>query len=439
MSAACAPVVPHRCLPNHPVPDGFDEVVHAAPFGRMHTLNSSLRSISPEATLALARPLAERLGISRVTDTTRLDRIGIPVFASVRPAAVAGSLCVNAGKGIRVIEAQVGAYMEAIEFAIAEQPGPHHDVRAVDPRQLLGGCQSVDAIADLCPSRRKGVDFTAPLECVDAEDIVHHTNVLVPAELVFVPYVPRTGAALFGSSTNGLASGNTIAEATLHGLLEVIERDVKSFNHVRHNAKRVAADSLPNGARELLSMIESAGLFLCVRAMPNGFKIPMFEAHLYDPAAVGPIAVMGGYGCHVVPEIALTRAITEAVQSRLTTIHGGRDDLIRFAVRTSIGGPGDLERRAAVGFRTLMESPDVIDFDEVEVGVREPANIDDAIERTIERLLECGVERVCRVVLTEPHEALHVVRVIVPKLEFFNRDLPRMGPRLLGYMHDRVA
>ena len=57
---------------------------------------------------------------TRVTDITRLDWAGVPVYASIRPEAYPGSLCVNAGKGVTPLEAQVGAYMEAIEYAFAE-------------------------------------------------------------------------------------------------------------------------------------------------------------------------------------------------------------------------------------------------------------------------------------------------------------------------------
>ncbi|HSE22879.1 MAG TPA: hypothetical protein VLB68_14525, partial [Pyrinomonadaceae bacterium] len=71
-------------------------------------------------TLSRARAVSRQLGISRVTDITRLDCIGVPVFASIRPEAHPGSLCVNAGKGITVAEARVGAYMEAVEYAFAE-------------------------------------------------------------------------------------------------------------------------------------------------------------------------------------------------------------------------------------------------------------------------------------------------------------------------------
>src|SRR5207302_8644836 len=101
---------------------------------RLHT---SLRAATPEQTLAKARRIASELGIARVCDVTRLDRIGVPVFASIRPESPI--MCVNAGKSLTGAEAAVSAYMEAIEFALAE-PGaaPLPIVRAC-ARDVLGG------------------------------------------------------------------------------------------------------------------------------------------------------------------------------------------------------------------------------------------------------------------------------------------------------------
>ena len=66
----------------------------------LHRLSSSLRICPLEETLRKAAPFAAALGVSRVTEITWLDRVGVPVCASVRPAAQPGSLCVNAGKGL---------------------------------------------------------------------------------------------------------------------------------------------------------------------------------------------------------------------------------------------------------------------------------------------------------------------------------------------------
>src|SRR5215472_9669481 len=84
--------------------------------------SSSLRARPIAETLRLAERVGRELGVVRVTDTTRLDRVGVPVFAAIRPAATPLSLCVSAGKGLLVDEARIGATMEAIELAFAE-PG----------------------------------------------------------------------------------------------------------------------------------------------------------------------------------------------------------------------------------------------------------------------------------------------------------------------------
>ena len=43
------------------------------------------RTEDPEETLARIEPLTRKAGISRIADITGLDRVGIPVFSSIRP------------------------------------------------------------------------------------------------------------------------------------------------------------------------------------------------------------------------------------------------------------------------------------------------------------------------------------------------------------------
>lgn len=382
--------------------------------------------------------MATRVGVSRVTDTTRLDTIGIPVFASIRPTAVDGSLCVNAGKGVRLIEAEVGAYMEAIECAVAEPIRQHRAIFAAEPNEVLGGGQSRAILADFCPIHGIEMPLAGPIDCVSAEDLVTRSEVLVPAELVFLPYTPRHGGAIFGTSSNGLASGNTVAEATLHGLLEVIERDITSFHYVLDTSKCLLGDTVPDVSREQIEKIRTAGLDICIREMPNVFRIPTFSAEILDAGSVGPVGISGGFGCHTLPEVALIRAITEAVQSRLTAIHGGRDDLERPEARISHLEAGDEEEVAFSRFQSLQASSDRAHFD-ANAGMRAPTSIEDALGDVIDRLLECGIRHVCRIILTAPDEEVCVVRVIVPKLEYFEPHFPRIGPRLLNYMHGQVT
>jgi ribosomal protein S12 methylthiotransferase accessory factor len=145
-------------------------------------LGSSLRTVAPELTLEHARAVAPQLGITRVTEITRLDSLGLPVFTSIRPDAARGSLCVSSGKGWRSIDAEVGAYMEAIELALAEPRRCIATVSLLTPRGVLDGSTRVDAILDFCPREGAEIDVDAPLACVAAEELYGGASVWIPAE-----------------------------------------------------------------------------------------------------------------------------------------------------------------------------------------------------------------------------------------------------------------
>ena len=117
-------------------------------------------------------------------------------------------------------------------------------------------------------------------------------------------------SAPFLSSTNGLASGNTLLEATVHGVAELIERDIQSFRIFRDLSRLVDPGTFPPVASALREKIEDAGLKLYVRFAPNVFGLPYFSAVVHDPEAHSPLYVNGGYGLHPHRIIALVRAIT---------------------------------------------------------------------------------------------------------------------------------
>jgi ribosomal protein S12 methylthiotransferase accessory factor len=389
----------------------------------MITLNSSLRSAPPEFTLVQAKDFAARLGITRVTDITRLDRVGVPVFVGIRPSAIDGSYCVSAGKGLAPIEAQVGAFMEAIEFAVAQSDIANVQQVLATPRDLLDGSLRPEAVFDFCPFL--GMEFSPdePMSCLEAEDLLQGVPTLVPAELVLIPFSDQPNAGKFGAQCNGLASGNTIEDASLHALFELLEGDARSFNVVRDRASRICEDSLPSSVQEIIASVKSAELDIVVRALPSAFGVPVFEAVLWDPYAWTGFYLHGGWGCHLSREIALMRAVTEALQSRLSWLHGGRD---RLEGQRARGLPLDEARNRFTACRGSTSTA----FDGVKDLMGQMTTIDQATATTLDLLQRGGIERVCRVTLTDAHDPLHVVRMIVPRLEMFDMQSPRVGPRL---------
>ena len=382
---------------------------------------SSLRCRPIEETLVHARRIGHAVGVVRVTDTTRLDRIGYPVFASVRPSAHPASLHVSAGKGQTPAEAEVGAWMEAIELAYAEPERAAVTLRRVPAREVLDG--DIDRL-----SRLRGVVITPEISiaCVDADDVVSGASCLVPAELALYP-APRAviGDSLFGSDGNGLASGNSLEEATAHGLAEAIERDVLAFHFTRDRSRRVPNPSLPPSLRALAERLDSLGFDLIIRTETNEFGLPWFKALLAERHVRNAVHV--GFGASPLAEIAVTRAVCEAIQSRLTVIHGARDDLKPFL-------PHDANTRldkGAVELAAMTRDPNVLSFSDIpDNPVRD---VGEALALLVARLRDAGFARVLRVRLTPSELPLQVVKIIVPGLEIVNPPIDRAGARLTAY------
>lgn len=406
---------------------------------RTFQFSSSFRSQPLNVTLARARSVARQVGISRVTDITRLDCIGVPVFASIRPEALPGSLCVNAGKGISAAEARVGAYMEAIEYAFAEYNRASLEVSMVRAREVYEGRSRPEAILDFCPVMGAEVDLDGPIACVEASDIRSDEKFLIPAELTFLPFPSELGGnCYFGSNSNGLCSGNTLLEATVHGLAEVIERDICSFQAIKDQSVLVPNNSLPTMIREIDSSLAAAGMNLFVRYLENVFAVPYFMAVVAEPRTHDPIYISVGYGCHLSARIALTRAVCEALQSRLSFIHGGRDDLVnryeRFEGWTHQARSAYAEKLLSQISRNGASIP----FDRIEAGSDVATDLESAQEAMLAALARNGFRHALRVVYTPKNFPLQVVRIQVPGLECFNETTARIGLRLRDYVREQL-
>jgi ribosomal protein S12 methylthiotransferase accessory factor len=280
------------------------------------------RAHDPTATRKMADRAARMVGITRVADITRLDTIGIPTFQAIRPTA--RTLAVSQGKGITPELARLSAMMEAVELWHAEQPMT--PVTTAPSRDVIGHL-GYD-VRDLPLSPPTVLHDGLPLDWVAGRSLTDGSERLVPKDTVGFSLVRKTGwnPPVFFESTNGLASGNTAAEAVLHALYEVIERDAVT-TAMAAGDKGVLVDPGTLGSPvvdELCETMARARVTLEVRSVPSPTGLPCFLARIscddYPPAFMG-------FGCHLGSEIALTRAVTEAAQARLGYISGARDDL----------------------------------------------------------------------------------------------------------------
>jgi YcaO-like protein with predicted kinase domain len=271
-------------------------------------------------------PLARRAEITRLAELTGLDTLGIPVYSAVRP--MGRSLSTQQGKGLTPLAAKVSALMESLETWSAEHvalPVTRGSYRA------LARTRAVIDVRRLARPRGR-LDLDARWRWVEGRDLTRDMPVLVPLEAVTLDTV-FARPPVFDVSSNGLASGNVLVEAILHGLCEVLERDAEAAWRRASGDRRLVLDSIHDRAcLELIARITTAGARVVLWDL-GARELPVVGcAILEDPREPSwrQLGFYQGFGAHLVPEIAIARALTEAAQTRLTYIAGARDDFFAF-------------------------------------------------------------------------------------------------------------
>ena len=148
----------------------------------------ALRSRSLDEVEWLAQSLLERVGVTRVSDVTDLDVLGIPVYQSVRPLAARGLNTVTSGKGYTRQGARVSAMMEAIERRYCEPDGRPE---APEPYEVMS-----ERMPTLDPRRlvpRRGHRWTprTPVTWWPMHCLRNDVDIAVPAVAVFTPFAAR--------------------------------------------------------------------------------------------------------------------------------------------------------------------------------------------------------------------------------------------------------
>jgi len=375
----------------------------------------------PEDTLRRVKEVTAKAGITRVADITGLDRLGIPIFTSIRPGAQEGAVTVYTGKGCTPQEAEVSAIMEGIERFSAE-PGALTLIKG-SYDALKGRYNALDPVKLILPKIRMYA-HNQEIEWVKGYSVTSDGDILVPAEAAFHPYERRN--QLFRTNTNGLAVGNVVEEAVVHGLMEVIERDAWSLFEGGAVKDRDVDLSSSNNAlvREILDKLESASIRAYAKDITSDVGITTIGVAIDDETTRDPALLSLGVGTHLIPEVAALRALTEAVQSRLTTIHGTREDTFKAEFARRIG----YERMKRLNKRWFTPSGETVRLEDL-TSVLNQDFLED-IKYTVKRLTESGFDEVILADLTKPDLRVPAVRVIVPGLEVYALDKDRMGERL---------
>jgi putative methanogenesis marker protein 1 len=388
--------------------------------------NETQRAVPLEETLARIEPKVPAAGITRVADITNLDRIGIPVFSCIRPTAMDGAITVYNGKGATVEESRISAIMEGIERYSAEV---HDRNIRVALYQELEGREPVINPQDLILP--EGALTDRFMSWCEGYDIVNDETLWVPAFAVFHPVPPRHRGP-FRTSTNGLASGNTLEEAIFHALSEVIERDAWSLvETTRDTGPEVVGIDDPV-IQDLQKKFADAQVEVKVRDITSDIGIPTMAAVADDVLLKDPMLLTIGIGTHTSARIAVMRALTEVAQSRLTQIHGAREDTTIAEMRKRMG----YDRAKRIN-RYWYRNNGTVDYADILSSDTDDFQKD--IRNIIAALGKQGLDRVIVVDLTREEIGIPVVRVIVPSLEVFAMDPERRGERVKNAQDHRLS
>jgi ribosomal protein S12 methylthiotransferase accessory factor len=289
------------------------------PARRPMAAHAGWRSMPPADTVARLQPLVSPLCgvVSHLAPLTpqpgsddgpwvfRSGFFKTPPADGAPLAAALHQVCL--GKGLSAAASRASALCEAVERHAAFYQG--------DEACIEGPPEALDAPcilpAALTPHRPSVQTADMPRRWVPAWSLTRQARCYLPLGLCYA-HAPAEDARHIGWTSNGCAAGNTLEEAVLQGLLELVERDAVA----RWWYARVERPAVPSGGHGTLPwpQVDQAlgpGWERWLLDLTHDLGIPVAAAVAHHHASGGWAA---GFGCGLSMAQACERALTELVQ-----------------------------------------------------------------------------------------------------------------------------
>ncbi len=284
------------------------------------------------------------------------------------------------------------------------------------------------------------LDRSRSIGWIEGYSLTRRQPMWVPAFAVFQPYVSERGEQVLGQQvTTGLACGNTLPEAILSGLCEVVERHASmSAWLARRSLPRVDLTSLPPGsARATLERFGRLKQFVAVLECTGDIGIPSYIAVWIGPIDREERAIF----CSCAKpsaDAAVAGALRELaqclmwVESLLARGPHLPDPLVEpiHEIEQHVLWP--LNPAMADRYAFLLAGDALVRLDGSDAETSLDAST--AIERCATSLQDAGYEAVAIDVTSPDIEevGLKVARVVIPECQplFFGSGLERVSPRL---------
>ncbi|AEB09114.1 YcaO-like family protein [Desulfobacca acetoxidans] len=362
----------------------------------------------PEETVARVKYRFKQLNLDLLKNTLRIDsgRLGIPVYVSLCGVDAVRTIGTQKqmGKGSTPEQAEASALMELVErfsffsfmhqadflYATPNSLGPESVSFKTLARSLFDVSEEAEQV--------KAIYRDWPLHFTSAVSLTYGHPVLLPIHWFYLI-----------NEYNGPAAGNTLEEAVLQGLCEVVERHVGSvISHGRLFTPVIDPASVQDPAAvELLEKFRRQGIVIHLRDFSLDTGIPTVGVLAYDPATFPEASeIIFTAGTTPDPEKSLVRALTEVAQlagdfNKRTSYRPTLPKYENLTEASYLTAPGPM--------RPIRSLPQLADD-----------NIKVEIERCVATLTRLGLE-VLVVDVTHPQIRIPVVYVIAPGAHFLER------------------
>jgi len=381
--------------------------------------------ISPEKTVKQVKHKFKDINLDILRKTKRTDsgRLGIPVFMSIcgiDAIKTTGSKR-HMGKGATPAQAEASALMELVEryslFNFINSNYTYCSYKNIK-NKAISFKYIAFSVNDVDIKLAKEVFSQIPLSWVPAYNLTERRETFIPIDWFYAI-----------NEYNGSAAGNTLEEAIIQGLCEVIERHVCAIiSDKKIPTSSIDIQSIKNPvALELIKKYIKNGINLFIKDFSLDMGISTIGALAYDPKSFPYRSeIVFTAGTHTSPEKALIRALTEAAQL------AGDFDTDGKYIPSGLPKPANLNEVSYITHHkntiNISELPNVSHL-----------NIKKEIENCVEVLSKKGLE-VIVVNITHPLIGIPAVYVIIPGTSFRQRakaaSVPFFSAKLASQLKD---
>jgi len=332
------------------------------------------------------------------------------------------------GKGLTIASSRAGALAEALERQSMIWQGDEtvrvarmDDLEcAIHPNdiQLYSAAQIAAAELDGSPTHRfHYVPHTFPVDqehtWSQVRGIADDRRAWIPTSIAYLGG-PQAGTGSLRGCSNGVAAGNSVDEALLQGLLELVERDsVALWWYPRAHRPGIDLDATDDPrVRAALAPLRARGRKVWVLDITSDLGIPAMAALTSTPEGE---RVLMGFGAHVDPVIAVVRALTEVCQSEA--------GLADWNAESTPEGVPEIEGEWLAAVTTATD-PWLAPHGSTPLARASTLNLHESLDVVLAALSKAGLEA-WWMDLTRRDIGLPVVRTVVPGLRhFWNRFAP---------------